>query len=79
MASAKQLTALKKLREFFHSEIDAEVRSGFARLVRMPESHVVNKLDYDRRDDALKNGVTGWEILRNYGQKKQFTSHKCLE
>ena len=46
MASAKQLTALKKLREFFNSEIQAEVRSGFARLVRVPDSHVVEKLHY---------------------------------
>lgn len=46
MASAKQLRALKKLREFFRSEIDLEVRSGFARLVRIPESHVVDRLHY---------------------------------
>ena len=46
MASAKQLTKLKKLREFFHSEIQAEARSGFARLVRVPDSHVVEKLHY---------------------------------
>jgi hypothetical protein len=46
MASAKQLAALKKFQEFFDSEIQAEVRSGFARLVRIPESHVVEKLRY---------------------------------
>ena len=46
MASANQLAALKKLREFLNSEIEAEVRSGFARLVRIPESRVVNKLRY---------------------------------
>jgi hypothetical protein len=46
MASAKQLTAMKKLREFFHSEIQAEVRSGFARLARVPDSHVGDKLRY---------------------------------
>src|SRR5882672_1867914 len=46
MASAKQLSTLKKLREFFHSEIQAEARSGFARLVRVPDSHVVEKLHY---------------------------------
>jgi hypothetical protein len=46
MASAKQLTALKKLREFLRSEIQAEVESGFARLARIPESHVVDKLRY---------------------------------
>ena len=46
MASAKQLTALKKLREFFQSEIQAEARSGFARLTRVPDSHVVERLRY---------------------------------
>ena len=46
MASAKQLATLKKLQEFFRCEIQAEVQSGFARLVRIPESHVVDKLRY---------------------------------
>ena len=46
MASANQLAALKKLREFLDSEIQAEVQSGFARLGRIPESHVVDKLRY---------------------------------
>lgn len=46
MASAKQLNALKKLRAFFESEIQMEVRSGFARLTRVPDSHVVDKLRY---------------------------------
>jgi hypothetical protein len=46
MAFAKKLAALEGLQEFFRSEIQAEVRSGFARLVRIPESHVVDKLRY---------------------------------
>jgi len=46
MASAKQLAALRKLQEFFLSEIQAEVHSGFTRLARIPESHVVDKLRY---------------------------------
>jgi hypothetical protein len=46
MASAKQLATLKKLQAFFWSEIRAEVRSGFARLVRVPEAQVVDKLRY---------------------------------
>jgi len=46
MASAKQLNALKKLREFFHSEIQTEARSGFTHLIRIPDSHVVEKLHY---------------------------------
>ena len=46
MASAKQLAALRKLQEFFLSEIQAEVHSGFTRLARIPESHVVDKLHY---------------------------------
>ena len=57
MASTKQLAALKRLREFLRCEIEEEVRSGFARLARIPESHVVDKLRYygflnesDKRD-----------------------------
>ena len=46
MASAKQLDALRKLREFLRSGIEEEVRSGFARLAQIPESHVVDKLRY---------------------------------
>jgi hypothetical protein len=46
MARSKGLAALEKLHEFFRSEIQAEVTSGFARLVRMPDSHVVDKLRY---------------------------------
>src|SRR5260370_35218819 len=46
MATARQLTAFKRLQEFFDSEIQSEVRSGFARLGRIPESHVVEKLRY---------------------------------
>ncbi len=46
MATARQLAAFKRLQEFFDSEIQSEVRSGFARLVRIPESHVVEKLRY---------------------------------
>jgi hypothetical protein len=46
MTSAKQLTSLKKLQEFFHSEIQTELRSGFARLVRVPESNVVDRVRY---------------------------------
>jgi hypothetical protein len=37
---------VKKLREFFHSEIHTEMQSGFARLVRVPEARVVDKLRY---------------------------------
>jgi hypothetical protein len=46
MATAKQLSAFKKLKAFFLAEIQAEARSGFARLVRVPDSHVVEKLHY---------------------------------
>jgi hypothetical protein len=46
MATSNQRTKLKTLREFFHSEIHAEARSGFARLARVPESQVVDKLRY---------------------------------
>src|SRR5882762_4057494 len=46
MVSAKQPVVLKKLREFFQSEIQAEARSGFARLMRVPDSQVVEKLHY---------------------------------
>ncbi len=46
MASSKQLAALKKLQEFFRSEIQAEVQAGFARLVQIPDSHVIDKLRY---------------------------------
>jgi len=46
MASAKQLAALKRLQEFLRCEIEAEAWSGFARLKRIPESHVVDKLRY---------------------------------
>jgi hypothetical protein len=48
MASAKQLAAFEKLQEFFRSEVQSEVRSGFARLSRVPDSHVVDKLRYYR-------------------------------
>jgi len=46
MASAKELVALNKLKEFFHSEVLAEAQSGFARLARIPSLHVVDKLRY---------------------------------
>jgi len=46
MASPKELLVFEKLQEFFRAEIQAEVRSGFARLLRVPESHVVDKLRY---------------------------------
>lgn len=46
MPTRKQSAAFKRLQEFFASEIQAEVRSKFARLARIPESHVVDKLRY---------------------------------
>src|SRR5271157_4715065 len=46
MASRKKLAALEKLREFFRSEVQTEVRSGFARLARVPDTHVIAKMRY---------------------------------
>lgn len=46
MPTGSQVAAFKRLQEFFDSEIQSEVRSEFARLVRIPESHVVEKLRY---------------------------------
>jgi hypothetical protein len=46
MTSSKQLARLKRLQEFFRSEIQAEVQSGFQRLARIPDSHVFDKLRY---------------------------------
>jgi hypothetical protein len=46
MLSTEQLATFKRLKEFFGTEVQAEVRSGFARLSRVPESHVANKLRY---------------------------------
>src|SRR5437899_1441746 len=46
MPTARQLAVLKRLQEFFRSEIQAEVRSEFARLARIPDSSVVDKLRY---------------------------------
>ena len=46
MPSSKQMASLKRLKEFFRSEIQAEVRSGFARLARVPASHVAEKMKY---------------------------------
>jgi hypothetical protein len=38
--------ANKRLKDFFQAEIEAEVRSGFARLRRVPDSRVASKLQY---------------------------------
>ena len=46
MPSSKQMASLKRLKEFFRSELQAEVRSGFPRLARVPDSHVADKLRY---------------------------------
>src|SRR5260370_2880528 len=55
MPTPKQLAGLKRLQECVRSEIQVEVRSGFARLVRIPESAVVDKLRYY---SALGDGDT---------------------
>lgn len=38
----------KRLQEFFRSEIETEVQSGFARIERIPDSHVQSNLNYYR-------------------------------
>jgi hypothetical protein len=84
MASAKQQAVLEQLQDFFRSEIRAEVRSGFARLMRIPDSHVVGKLRYfsslserDRR--AFLDCSAHWASVY-YGfvvkaPRRQFTDH----
>ena len=46
MTLSKQMVAFKRLQGFFRSEVEAEVRSGFARLGRIPDSRVGNKVRY---------------------------------
>jgi len=46
MALSRELIKLNELKEFFSSEIATEARSGFARLARIPDSHVADKLHY---------------------------------
>jgi len=62
---------LRNLQEFFLSEIQAEVHSGFTRLARIPESHVVDKLHYygllgetEKRASPRLQRVLGKHVLR---------------
>lgn len=46
MCSSREIAKLNELKKFFLSEIATEVRSGFARLLRIPDSDVLKKLHY---------------------------------
>src|SRR5439155_26665022 len=60
------------LHKFLRGEFDTEARSGFARLSRVPDTHVRHFLDYYRSlnapaQDALADASTLWGALRLAG------------
>lgn len=62
----------KALHEFLRGEFDAEASNGFARLKRVPDTHVRHFLDYYRSlnasdQDALAYASTLWGTLRLFG------------
>ena len=40
------MDSIKRLQNFFRTEIETEVQSGFARLARIPDSYVASRLQY---------------------------------
>ena len=61
------------LHRFLRGEFDAEARSGFARLRRIPDTHVRHFLDYYQSlsaddQDALADASTLWGTLRLAGR-----------
>src|SRR5258706_5714901 len=62
------------LHKFLRGEFDTEARSGFARLRRVPDTHVRHFLDYYRslnatEQDALAEASTLWGTLRLFGRR----------
>src|SRR5260221_14141354 len=62
------------LHKFLRGEFDAEARTGFARLGRVPDTHVRHFLDYYRslnatEQNALAEASTLWGTLRLMGRR----------
>jgi hypothetical protein len=60
---------IRSIHRFLRAEFDAEARAGFARLARVPDTHVRHFLDYYRSlnsqdQDALADASTLWATLR---------------
>lgn len=63
---------IQALHMFLRGEFDTEARNGFARLSRVPDTHVRHFLDYYRslnapNQDALADASTLWGTLRMAG------------
>src|SRR6267142_2027738 len=66
------MAEVQALHRFFRGEFDTEARSGFARLSRVPDTHVRHFLDYYRSlnapaQNALADASTLWGALRLTG------------
>lgn len=66
------MSKIQALHRFLRGEFDAEARSGFTRLRRIPDTHVRHFLDYYRsltahNQDALADASTLWGTLRLAG------------
>ena len=68
------MTELHALHRFLRGEFDTEEKSGFARLRRIPDTHVRHFLDYytsliPREQDALADASTLWGALTLMGNR----------
>jgi hypothetical protein len=62
------MTDIRPLHSFFRGEFDSEANSGFARLSRVPDTHVRHFLDYYRSlnahdQDSLADAASLWATL----------------